>query len=214
MSMLDALGQCWWLGDKCIPEWQAWAVAAAVFGGAGSWAAAFVTYWAVILPINRRKWEDHAVASAEMEDFAVELIDLRERMGFVALTLGFVKPDGDAAQTNARVHALTRQVSVPKLQATPETLSLVKGLNRLKREVTQWNETTTTFDLTYDPELGSEFLEYQVANLKSRHATLMKEIRAAAVLIRPFAPEFSADLDRVISSGDGFLPLPDLPDID
>lgn len=31
MSMVNALSQCWWLGTTCVPEWEAWAVAA---GGA------------------------------------------------------------------------------------------------------------------------------------------------------------------------------------
>ncbi|WP_159095325.1 hypothetical protein [Stenotrophomonas sp. ZAC14D1_NAIMI4_6] len=211
--MLDALSQCWWLGSKCIPEWEAWAVAAAVFGGAGSWIAAAVTYWAVVLPIKRRKGEDHAVASAAMEDFAGDLIDLRERMGVVSLTLNFVKPDGDAARNNARVRGLSRPVSVPVLKATPETLPLVHGLNRLRRAIGRWNETVSTFDLTYDPELGSQFLEYEVDELNSRHAALMHEIRVVAALIRPFANDSAEDLDRVIYSGDGFLPLPQPPDI-
>ncbi|HDS1559781.1 hypothetical protein JAK58_09355 [Stenotrophomonas maltophilia] len=31
MSMVDAFSQCWWLGNSCVPDWEAWAVAA---GGA------------------------------------------------------------------------------------------------------------------------------------------------------------------------------------
>lgn len=212
MSMLDALSQCWWLGESCVPRWEAWAVAAAVLGGAGSWIAALVTYLAVITPIKRRASEDHAVATAAMDDFAVDLIGLRDSMGIAGFLLGSVKPGGDAEKNNSLVRGLSRSLAVPILPATPETLPLVKALNRLRRAVNRWNETVTKFDVTYDAELGGAFEEYVIDGLRSDHDSLMDRIRDAARAISPLVPAFSHDLDVIINSGNGFLPISHPPD--
>lgn len=44
MSMVNALSQCWWLGKTCVPEWEAWAVAAGVASVVTTAVLGFVTY--------------------------------------------------------------------------------------------------------------------------------------------------------------------------
>lgn len=185
-----------------------WSAVAAI----GGWVAALVTFLAVILPIKRRESEDLAVAKAAMVDFAEDLIALRDSMGVVGFLLNSIKPGGDANRNNSLVRGLSRQVSVPTLTATPETLSLVQALNRLRRAVNRWNENVATFDVTYDPELGGAFEDHLIDGLHRDHDRLMDEIRAAAGTIRPMVQRFSHELDVIIASGNGFLPMTHPPD--
>ncbi|WP_314102706.1 hypothetical protein [uncultured Stenotrophomonas sp.] len=185
-----------------------WAAIAAI----GGWVAAIVTFLAVILPMKRRKSEDRAVAKAAMVDFAEVLIALRDSMGIAGFLVNSVKPGGDASKKNSLVRGLSRQVSVPTLAATPEMLPLVQALNRLRRAVIRWNETVATFDVSYDPELGGAFEDHLIDGLKRDHDRLMDEIRAVARMIRPMVKGFEQDLDLIITSGNGFLPIPRPPD--
>lgn len=189
----------------CRPDWAA-------IAAMGGWVAAIVTFLAVILPMKRRKSEDRAAAKAAMVDFAEDLIALRDSMGIVGFLLNTVKPGGDANKSNALVRGLSRQVSVPTLTPTPETLSLVEALNRLRRAVIRWNETVATFDVSYDPELGGAFEDHLIEGLKRDHDRLMNEIRAVARMIRPMVQGLGQDLDLIITSGNGFLPIPHPPD--
>ncbi|GEM_PF-1120632 len=44
MSMLEALSQCWWLGETCVPEWEAWAAAAGIVAVLTTAVLGIVTY--------------------------------------------------------------------------------------------------------------------------------------------------------------------------
>jgi len=205
--MLDGISQCWWLSKDCVPRWEAWAVAAALFGAIGSWGAAWATFYAVILPIRRRKLEDKAVASSAIEHFADELIELRGRMGIASLTLARLKPTTYREHANSMVRALGRHTAtVPVLTATPETLPLANALNGLRRALAKWSRTVATFDLSQDPDLPVEFLDFVIEGLRSDHSAVMTQIRAVAALARDILPAYAVELDRIINSGDGFLP--------
>lgn len=205
MIAADVMVPCLSFAPTCRLDWAA----VAAIGG---WVAAIVTYLAVILPMKRRESEDRAVAKAAMVDFAEDLIALRDSMGIVGFLLNSIKPGGDASRNNSLVRGLSRQVSVPTLKATPETLPLVQALNRLRRAVNRWNENVATFDVSYDPELGDAFEEHMFNGLHSDHNVLMDEIRAAAKIIKPLVNGFTDELDLIISSGNGFLPMSQPPD--
>ncbi len=44
MSMLDGVSQCWWLGSRCIPDWDGWSVAVASIGVLATVALGLATY--------------------------------------------------------------------------------------------------------------------------------------------------------------------------
>ncbi|MNM61859.1 hypothetical protein D3C81_731700 [compost metagenome] len=214
MSMLDGVSQCWVLSENCVIWWDAWAIPVAVFAALGSWIAAWATYLAVVRPLRRRRDEDSAVAIAAMDNFAAELIELRYEIGMVGFTISSVKPDSNPEWANAMVHQWARyRMTVPALEARPESLDLVKGLNTLRRAIGIWGSKAERFDLTPDPELPSEFQEYVINELNSDFVRLMDAIRLVARLVKPMVPEYAEELDKIIESGNGFLPFPPAPDV-
>ncbi|WP_261997079.1 hypothetical protein [Stenotrophomonas sp. Ste96] len=205
MELLNAMGVCWWPGQGCTPRWEAWAVAAAIFAGLGSWLAAGVTYYAVVAPIERRKLVDRAIATAAMEEFAVQLIQLRDDLGTAALTINWIKPTTKPDLASTLVRALSRYtVAVPALEATPETLPLVNSLSRLRNALAKWTQAIATFDLSPDPEFPDEFAEHAIAWLRTTHAAAMKEIRDVASRVKELVPAHAQELTRVTTAGDGF----------
>lgn len=78
--MLDALGQCWWLGKNCIPNWEAWAVAAAILGGVGSWIAAAATYFAVLLPFRSQQKDQRVKTRVSLGPISMAIADIGRRI--------------------------------------------------------------------------------------------------------------------------------------
>ncbi|MEF9875151.1 MAG: hypothetical protein RR778_15770 [Glutamicibacter sp.] len=212
--MLDALGPCWWLGKECIPRWEAWAVAAAIFGGVGSWLAAFATYYAVVRPERRRREEARAVATTAMEHFAAELIEFRYRIGSVGFFMQFVTASSSPEDAKKSVSTMGRYVLVvPEIAVNTETAEIAKALGRLRRAFKTWLETVNTFDMTpIDDDPGGDIAEHAVNTLHSHFQSLMKAIRSVAALIEPIVPIYASELRLVANAGDGFLPMATPPD--
>lgn len=214
MEFLNTVGACWLPDQGCTPRWEAWAVAAAVFAGVGSWLAAVATYWAVIFPLQRRQHENLAVATAVLDNFAAELIDLRYALGTVGFILPMVSPTSEPSQAKKTVQGMARHsIAVPKLIATPETLQLVVSLNSLRRALKKWDKSVATFDISPEPDMEPSFAEYVVDELKSNFRSVMNEIRAVAELIKGVVPAYRSELELITQSGDSFLPLPPAPDV-
>ncbi|MCI1119170.1 hypothetical protein MOQ00_05560 [Stenotrophomonas maltophilia] len=220
--ILDGHEMDWWNGistcsplgaDRCVLWWDAWAVVAAVFGGIGSWLAAFATYLAVVRPARRLRAEELVIAETAMEHFAADLIEFRYRLGSVGFSIQMVKAKSPPESTKQTVRGWARHnLVVPELRATPETAGLVKSLNRLRRAIRTWLKTVDTFDMSPMEEFHAELAEYEVDALHSHFAQLMDEIRAMAEMIKPMAPVFRRDLDLVVNGGNNFLPMPSPPD--
>lgn len=56
-----------------------------------------------------------------------------------------------------------------------------------------------------DPELPSEFLEYEIDGLKSCLGVLVNEIRSVARLSKTMVPNYAEELDRVLVPHDDFI---------
>lgn len=212
--MLDALGPCWWLGKECIPRWEAWAVAAAIFGGIGSWLAAFATYYAVVRPERRRRDEARAVATTAMEHFAAELIEYRYRIGSVGFLIQFVKTSSSPKDAKKSVSTMGNYVLVvPEITVNSETVKIVKALNKLRRAFKTWLETVNTFDMTpISDSQGGDIAEYAVSTLHSHFGSLMNAIRGVAEVIEPIVPIYADELRLVANAGNSFLPMETPPD--
>jgi len=205
MEFLNAMGACWWPGQGCTPRWEAWAVAAAIFAGLGSWLAAGVTYYAVVTPLERQKLVDRAIARAAMEDFAVQLIQLRDDLGSAALTINAIEPTTKPELASNMVKLLSRYtVEVPVLIATPETLPLVNSLSRLRHALGKLSTSIDSFDLRVDPDVQNYRAEDEIAWLQRTHRDAMIAIRDVAGRIMDLVPTYADDLNRVVTAGDGF----------
>jgi len=205
MEFLNTMGACWWPGQGCTPRWEAWAVAAAIFAGLGSWLAAGVTYYSVVTPMERRKLVERAIATAAMEEFAVQLIQLRDDLGSASLTINSIHPAMDPRLASILVKSLERcTVAVPVLAPTPETLPLVNSLSRLRYALGKWSRSIESFDLRPEPDYSDNVAEYAIASLQHTHSVAMNEIRNVAGRMLELVPTYADELNRVISAGDGF----------
>lgn len=220
--ILDGHEMDWWNGistcsplgvDRCVLWWDAWAVVAAVFGGIGSWLAAFATYLAVVRPARRLRAEELVIAEAAMEHFAADLIEFRYRLGGVGFSIQMVKVNSPPESMKQTVRGWARHKFVaPELTATPEAVELVKSLNRLRRAIRTWLKTVEAFDMSPMEEFDEQLAEYGVSTLHTHFERLMAKFRAVAKMIMPMAPAFSGDLDLVARAGNTFLPTHSPPD--
>ncbi|HHA2917138.1 TPA: hypothetical protein ACOD99_000084 [Stenotrophomonas maltophilia] len=207
---MKALSVCWWLGKECVPDWGAWAAAAAIFAGVGSWGAAIATYMAVISPLKRRKLEDKASTRVAMENFAGDLVSLRNSLGGNSFIVAMVAPKIEVKRHTDMVRRMTHSVVVPEVFISPENEALALALNKLRRSINEWNSIVTRFDLEPDPDLGIAYVEHEITVLKAAHAKLAESIREVARMIKPLVTSYAVELDRVLVNHNGFLIYPEV----
>lgn len=213
MEFFEALSRCWWLGKECVPDWDAWAAAAAIFAGVGSWGAAIATYLAVVMPLKRRKLEDEASTRVAMENFAGDLVSLRNRIGTDSFLVTMVSPKKDVKRHTEMVRRMAHLVVVPEVSISPESEGLALALNKLRRSIKEWNSIVARFDLEPDPDLGIEgiqYVEYEITALKAAHANLAEAVREVARLIKPLVTSYAVELDRVLVNHNGFHIYPEV----
>ncbi|WP_312705034.1 hypothetical protein [Stenotrophomonas lactitubi] len=191
MDFVDALSECWWLGESCVPRWEAWAALGGIAAAIGSFAAATATYFAVVHPHRRRLLEAQSALLAALRAFVPEmsamLFDV-ERSQFV---MDEFNRAGDRLDVLRMLRELPLNVSFPAISPTPEHLDIVDKLNELQATVRRWN----TF-IGGVPEPSHEgygylddFKEFLPRHFAFVRGDLVSSIRSIAELIREELPD-------------------------
>lgn len=221
MNWFRGFSTCSPLGvDGCVIWWEAWAVVFAVvaivvaFGAAwvaflgvlGSWAAAAATYLAVVKPLERRKLEERIASETAMESFAAELIQLRYDLGMRFLSLSWLNPSDPEGSRRSVKSWVVRGLTVPSPVPAPENVELVKLLNKLRGSLKAWNQRASSFDISPDEHLPSDFPERAIEALTDALSKVQNDIRQLARVMKEYAPAYANELQWIAESGDGFIP--------
>ncbi|WP_322547763.1 hypothetical protein [Stenotrophomonas geniculata] len=190
MEFVDALSECWWLGESCVPRWEAWAALGGIAAAIGSLAAATATYFAVVHPHRRRLLEAQSALVAALRAFVPEmsamLFDV-ERSKFI---LDEFNKAGDRRDVLRMLRALPLNVSFPAISPTPEHLEIVDKLNALQAVVRRWNTFIGGIPEPNDENYGylDHLKEFLPRHFEFARNDLVSSIRDVAELIQEELP--------------------------
>lgn len=145
-----------------------------------------------------------------MENFAGDLVSLRNRIGTDSFLVTMVSPEKDVKRHTDMVRRTAHFVVIPEVSVSPENEGLALALNKLRRSIKEWNTIVTRFDLEPDPDTGIEYVEYEITALKTAHANLAEAVREVARMIKPLVTSYAAELDRIFVDHNGFLIYPEV----
>ncbi|PPT80491.1 hypothetical protein XarbCFBP8152_04490 [Xanthomonas arboricola] len=183
---------------------QAAGLAISFFAGVGGWVAAAATFIAVVRPERRRRKDAQAAVVAAVDLFASELVALRKNLGADGLMLSRVTADSNPVAVAGLVRGMTHSLNLPLIQATEDSLETALVLNRLRSALDYWNRAIQAMSVTAD-DLGGDYFEFVINDIKEAHSSLMREIRAAALVLQAHLPHRRESLAKIMVEHDGYI---------
>lgn len=174
------------------------------FAGLGGWIAAAATFIAVIRPERRRRKDEQAAVAAAVDLFASELVTLRGLLGVDALVLSSVTTDNNPEEVADLVRRMSHSLSLPLIQATADSLETALALNRLRSALEYWNRAIQAMSIKPE-EITGAYYEFAISDIKETHASLLREIRAAARVLYLHLPHRRESLARIMVEHDGYI---------
>lgn len=144
-----------------------------------------------------------------MENFAGDLVSLRNSIGADSFLVTMVSPKKNVKRHTDMVRRMAHLVAIPEVSISPENEGLALALNKLRRSIKDWNSIVARFDLEPEPDTGIEYVEHEIAALRKAHANLAEAVREVARMIKPLVTSYAVELDRVLEDHNGFLIYPE-----
>ncbi|NJC47360.1 UNVERIFIED_ORG: hypothetical protein GGR78_000581 [Xanthomonas campestris] len=191
-------------GEHRVTKVEAAGLAINLFAGLGGWIAAAATFIAVVHPERRRRKDARAAVVAAVDLFASDLIALRGNLGADGLMLSTVTVQTNPDAVVGLVRGMTHSLNLPLIQATEDSLETALVLNRLRSALDYWNRAIQAMSVTAE-DLGGDYYEFVINDIKEAHSTLTHEIRAAARVMQSHLPHRRESLEKIMVEHDGYI---------